>query len=93
MVEPPCALSREVTIVNALGLHARSAAKIAQLAQEARSGVWVRKGDETADATSIIDILTFACARGTRLTVCVDDPEDRSILERIVALVENGFGE
>jgi phosphocarrier protein len=86
-------LSQDVTIVNELGLHARSAAKIAQLAQEARAGVWIKKGDETADATSIIDILTFACARGSRLTVCVEDPQDRPILERIVILVENGFGE
>ncbi len=80
-------------IVNELGLHARSAAKIAKLAQEARSNVWIKMGDEAADATSILDILTLGCAKGSQITVVVDDPIDRSVLERIVKLVENGFGE
>jgi len=86
-------LSRTVTIVNELGLHARSAAKIAKLAQEAQSGVWIKMAEEAADATSILDILTFACGKGAQITVVVDDPIDRTVLERIVKLVESGFGE
>jgi len=93
MVATHPTLSQTVIIVNELGLHARSAAKIAQLAQEAQSNVWIKVADEVADATSILDILTFACAKGSQITVAVDDPSDRSVLERIVKLVENGFGE
>ena len=43
-------LSRNVTIPNELGLHARSAGKIAKLAQEAHDGVFVVKDGEEADA-------------------------------------------
>ena len=44
------ALRRNVTIINELGLHARSAAKIAKLAQPATGSVWIAKGDQKADA-------------------------------------------
>jgi phosphocarrier protein len=86
-------LNRSIAIVNDLGLHARAAAKIAALAQKASAGVWFSSGDDTADAASVIDLLTLACAKGTEVTVHIDSPADIEVLNRIVALVENGFGE
>jgi phosphocarrier protein HPr len=87
------ALSREVTIVNELGLHARSAARIAGLANRSRASIWIQKGDEKADASSIVDILTLACEKGTKITIRIENKSDFSILEDIVELVESGFGE
>ena len=86
-------LSREVVIVNELGLHARSAAKIAALAQNSKAAVWVQKDAEKADASSIVDILTLACEKGSKITLTIEDKADRPILEDIVNLVETGFGE
>jgi len=86
-------LTREVTVVNELGLHARSAAKIARIAQSARSGVWVLRGAEKADAASVMDVLTLACEKGTNLTLAADDPQDVPILDALVRLVESGFEE
>jgi len=86
-------LSREVVIVNELGLHARSAAKIAALAQNSKAAVWVKKDAEKADASSIVDILTLACEKGSKITLIIEDKADRQILEDIVNLIENGFGE
>jgi len=87
------ALSRKVTIVNELGLHARSAAKIAELANRSKASVWIQKGDEKADASSIVDILTLACEKGTIITIHIENKSDFSILEDITELVESGFGE
>jgi phosphocarrier protein HPr len=86
-------LSREVTIVNELGLHARSAAKIAGLANRSKASVWIEKGDEKADASSIVDILTLACEKGTKITIRVENEADFNILDAITELVEGGFGE
>jgi phosphotransferase system HPr (HPr) family protein len=86
-------LSREVTLVNEFGLHARSAAKIARIAKGARARVWVRYGQERADASSTLEVLTLACPRGSRLEFRIEDPGDRSILAALVQLVESGFGE
>lgn len=90
MQEP---LSKEVVIVNELGLHARSAAKIAAIASRAESQVLISKGNETVDAKSIIDMLTLACGKGMRITITIDSDADTEILSKITELVEDGFGE
>jgi len=82
-----------VVIVNDLGLHARSAAKIAELAQAANSEVWLQKGEERADAKSIIDMLALACQKGSEVAFVIDDETDLNLLDKIVKLVESGFGE
>ena len=86
-------LSREVVIVNELGLHARSAAKIAELAQNSKAAVWVKKDAEKADASSIVDILTLACEKGSKISLIIEDKADRPIIEDIANLIESGFGE
>jgi phosphocarrier protein len=82
-----------VTIINELGLHARSAAQIAKIAGASSANVWLKKGDNIADAGSIIDILTLACEKGTRITILIEDWADIDILKDIADLVESGFGE
>lgn len=86
-------LLREVTVVNELGLHARSAAKIARIARNAGSGIWLMRGDDKADASSTLEILSLACPKGSRLTLAVDDPGDRGILEQLARLFASGFEE
>ena len=86
-------LTRTVVIVNELGLHARAAARLAELASRSQQAVWLIKDDERADATSVIDILGLACARGTEIVIEVTAPEDRELLDRLAELVEGGFGE
>jgi len=84
---------RNVTIVNELGLHARSAAQIADIAQNSIANVWIQKEDEKADASSIIDILTLACTKGTQITIIIEDLADLPVLNTIADLVNSGFGE
>ena len=86
-------LYRSIAIINELGMHARAAAKVATLAQKANAGVWLSNGTDTADAASVIDLLTLACGKGDEVTVRIDSAEDMDVLNRIAALVENGFGE
>jgi phosphocarrier protein HPr len=86
-------ISRDVTIVNDLGLHARSAAKISEIARDAIAHLWLQRDDERVDARSIMDILTLACEKGSTLTIVIDDPGDMGTLNRIVKLVQDGFGE
>jgi len=86
-------LSRKVVIPNELGLHARAAAKIAKLAEEARSEVYIGKDGEEVDATSLLDIIALYCPRGVEITVRITDPDDMKILNDIARLIETGFGE
>jgi len=86
-------VSKQVLVGNELGIHARSAAGIAKLAKKAKSGIWLEKDGDRADAKSVIDILTLACLKGSQITIGVDDSSDAHVLEEIVNLVKNNFGE
>jgi phosphocarrier protein HPr len=86
-------LSKNVSITNPLGLHARSAAKIAKLVKKARSKVWIIKGKDKADASRIIDILSLAAITDSKLTLLIDDPSDIDILNDLAQLIKDGFGE
>ena len=86
-------LTRTVTIKNELGLHSRPAAMIANIADKANSAVWIIKGEEKVDAASIIDILTLAAAKDSKITIQVEEKSDVQILNSIARLVEKGFKE
>ena len=86
-------LWRDVIIVNELGLHARAAAKLAKLAQQATGAVRLQAGPERVDAKQVIDILTLAAGKGTPVKVEVESAADINTLDRIVSLITQGFGE
>ncbi len=86
-------LTRKVKVVNELGIHARSAASIANLAKTAFENVWIIKEGEKADASSVIDVLSLACVKGTEILLRIDNESDTNLLNEIVELIESGFGE
>ena len=86
-------LSKDLNIINELGLHARAAAEIAMIARNARSNIWIIKEGIRADASGIIDILTLACPKGSKITIKIEDQADIDILNAIADLVEKGFEE
>ncbi len=86
-------LTKEVTVTNKLGLHARPAAMIAKIAMQAESGVWLIKNGEQVDATSIIDILSLSGTRDSRIILKIQSPSDMEILEKITNLFDTGFEE
>ncbi len=86
-------LSQKVIITNKSGLHARPAAKIARIAQEAHHDVSISHGSSKADASSIIDILSLACPLGAKIKLKIHSKKDVSVLKELIQLFETGFGE
>ena len=86
-------ISKDVVVVNELGMHARSAARISEIAKEARAKIWLQRNNERVDARSIIDILTLACEKGSTVTIVIEDPADLNTLNGIIKLIQDGFGE
>lgn len=84
---------RHLSIVNRLGLHARAAAKLVNLASSFRSNVELGRGERFVDAKSIMGVLLLCAEQGAKLELCVtgDDAEDAA--NAIEALVASGFGE
>lgn len=86
-------LSKDATIINELGIHARAAAKITEIAKKAGSHVWIIKNGEKVDASGILEILMLECAKDAKVTVTIDHPEDIDVLNSIIDLIQTGFGE
>lgn len=94
MIDFSKSLSKDVKIINSLGMHARPAAQIASLAGKAVSGVWMISEDgQKADAKDTLDIISLYCPKGSTITFLIENSLDIETLEAIIALVENGFGE
>jgi phosphocarrier protein HPr len=85
--------SRNVTVVNQLGMHARAAAKFVHLATRFRSRVRVARQGREMDGKSIMGILLLAAARGSTITITADGDDEQDALNALVVLVETGFGE
>jgi phosphocarrier protein len=93
MGNPSGKLVLETVIVNDLGLHARAAAQMAAIAAKANSPVWLIRDGIRVDASSVIDILTLACGKGSKVTFEIENQADALLLKQLVNLVERGFGE
>ena len=84
---------QEVVIVNALGLHARAAARFVQVANGFKSRILVQRETRTADGKSILGLLALIAGPGTRLSISTDGPDEREALAALVGLVAGSFGE
>ena len=84
---------RSVEVTNALGLHARAAARFVHLATRFNSQIRVSRDSKVMDGKSIMGILLLAAARGTKLTITADGPDETTAVDSLVQLVESGFGE
>jgi phosphocarrier protein len=86
-------ISRQVTIRNRLGLHARAAARFVHTANRFRSRVTVSRSGKTMDGKSILGILLLAASQGSSLEVGADGEDEEDAVAALAALVEGGFGE
>ena len=85
--------SQEVLIVNALGLHARAAARLVQMACRFQSRIDVSRDNRTANGKSILGLLTLVGRQGTRLTISAEGPDEADAVKALVRLISSRFGE
>ena len=85
--------SRTVTVSNALGLHARAAARFVHLASQFACQIRVGRDAKVMDGKSIMGILLLAASRGTAIAISADGVDESTAVEALVQLVESGFGE
>ncbi len=84
-----------VRLVNPLGLHARAAAKLVELASQFSSKILLCRlpSEDRANAKSILDLLALGAAVGTTIHITADGVDEVKALEDISRLLETGFGE
>ena len=66
-------LTREITVNNPVGLHARPATYFIQKANEFRCGIWVIREDRQVNAKSLLGVLSLGVTKGSTITIKADD--------------------
>ncbi len=85
--------SAEATIVNRLGLHARAAAKLTQVASAFQSEIWLTRNDRRVNAKSIMGVMMLAAGRGSTVRIDADGGDAEAAIRALLALIARRFGE
>jgi PTS hybrid protein len=84
----------ELTITNEVGLHARPAALLVQTAAGfPDTAIQVIKEDRSADAKSILQVLTLGATRDSQILIRAQGAQAEAALAAIRDLVERDFAE
>jgi len=85
--------SAEATIVNRLGLHARAAAKLTQVASTFQSEIWLTRNERRVNAKSIMGVMMLAAGRGSTVRIDADGGDAEEAIRELLALIARRFGE
>ena len=86
-------VTAELTIRNELGLHARSATALVQLATRYEAELTLSNAEREVNGKSIMGVLLLMATQGTRITARAEGPDAQELIDALVALVDSKFGE
>lgn len=86
-------ITRAVTIVNPLGMHARAAARFVRTAAAYASTIHVARGRRQMDGKSIMGLLLLSAPRGTEIVIVAEGADEAAAVEALAQLVARGFDE
>ena len=86
-------VSRNITIQNSVGLHARPATFFIQKANSYKCSVWVEKDDCRVNAKSLLGVLSLGIVKGTTITLIADGIDEAKAVVGLCDLIDSGFAE
>lgn len=85
--------SRDLSIINEKGLHARASAKFVEVVEAHDADAVVEKDGIEADGSSIMGLLMLAASRGSTIHVETSGPQAGMLMDALVELLADRFGE
>jgi phosphocarrier protein len=89
----PSRSTKNLTIENRNGLHARPAALFVKTSSRFHSEVWVEKDGERVNGKSIMGLMMLAAGKGSVLRVIAEGEDAESVLTELEQLISTRFGE
>ena len=86
-------IKKTILIKNKLGLHARAAVKLVNLANRFESSVRIEKDGNEIDGKSVLGTLTLAAVQGSRITVKISGKDEQIAMEALLTLINDKFHE
>ena len=90
---PPGKATKDLTILNRLGMHARPSAMFVKTAGRFRCEVWVEKDGERVNGKSIMGLMMLAAGQGSKLLISCEGADADKALAEIEAVVLRKFDE
>src|SRR4249920_212462 len=85
--------SRDFTIENRLGLHARPSARFVKVTSRYKSDIWVEKDGERVNGKSIMGLMMLAAGHGSKLIVTCEGPDADKAVAEIEEVIRRKFDE
>ncbi|MDD2933533.1 MAG: HPr family phosphocarrier protein [Methylotenera sp.] len=86
-------ISKELEIINKLGLHARASTKLTQTASKFSSEIWITRNGRRVNAKSIMGVMMLAAAKGAVITLEANGADEAAAMDALTALIAGYFGE
>ena len=86
-------ISKNITIINKLGLHARAASKLVSCASRFESEVFLARQGNRVNAKSIMGVMMLAASKGVELELEIEGSDEQACHDAIVDLINDRFGE
>lgn len=86
-------ITKTITIINKLGLHARAAAKLVTLASKFECDVQLKRKQRSVNGKSIMAVMLLAASKGTELEITTDGADEVVAMTAILQLINNKFDE
>lgn len=86
-------LSKDIEIINKLGLHARAAAQFVQLASSFSSHIEIKKDSRRVNGKSIMGVMMLAAGKGSVITLYADGEDEEESIQKLEELINNRFNE
>jgi phosphocarrier protein len=86
-------VEKTVKIQNELGLHARAATKLVQLASKFPCEITLSKDGHEVNGKSIMGVLMLVASKNSSVTIRAKGDRAEEAIAAIVALVDDKFGE
>ena len=86
-------ITRDLQVLNKLGLHARAAAKVVFIANKFISDITLVKDNKQADARSIMKILMLSASKDSIINITIEGNDEIQAMNSIEKLFQNKFDE
>ncbi len=84
-------ITRDVTIKNSVGLHARPATFFIQKANQYKSTIWVEKDERRVNAKSLLGVLSLGITKDMSVTLIADGADEEAALNGLAELIDSGL--
>lgn len=86
-------ISKEETINNQVGLHARPATFFIQKANEFKSSIWIERDERRVNAKSLLGVLSLGIVKGTTVNIVADGVDENEAIATLSELIDSDFSE